>query len=142
MNNERMPNNEAHLSGTPRTVTLARMRAFSGGPLDEDPWPRPSTHTDGNSAGAAGIAAPIAAGTQTEAYLVSLMVEKLGAEWLDGGYFDIKFVKPVLMGDTITAHARRCVSTPPSSNERWDIWCDDQEGTQVALGTAELRSNS
>lgn len=130
---------EENVLGDSRVLTLARLRAFSGGSLNNDVWPYVSTHTDANRARASGLASPVAAGTQIEAFLVGLLVDVVGDSWFHGAKLDVRFIKGAHEGDTITPHAvvERMRDSSTQSSIKWEIWCENQDGDRVAVGSAE-----
>jgi acyl dehydratase len=127
-----------HHIGQSRILTLSRMRAFSGGAFSEDDWPHASTHTEISLAKASGLEAPIAAGTQIEAYLVAMLVDYAGESWFKRGSLDVRFVKGSFEGDTITPHmeVERGQVDEGTGWVTWNVWCENQHGEKVAVGSA------
>ena len=123
---------EGHtVAGRPRSVTLERMRGFSG-------WPTKNIHTDEEVARASGLPGPIASGTMYEAYLVELMIDLFGEEWLKHGKMELAFTRIVEPDDTITAKGTVQSREPTDAGRRvtLDVWCENQRGEPVAIGTA------
>ena len=94
-------------------------------------------HSDRDAAAKAGFRAPIAAGEQTIAVAMQLIVDRFGERFLRGGAFDVALIKPVLFGDTITAHAR--IAGSENGNLKLDIWVDNQQGERVLSGNVGVR---
>jgi len=99
---------------------------------------RINIHTDRNAAAKAGFVAPIAAGEHTIAVALELIVDNFGERFLRDGSFDVALVKPVLFGDTLTAHAR--VARVEPEKLELDVWVENQEGAQVLIGKARVRA--
>lgn len=126
-------------TGPDKQVSLARLRAFSGGPLDAPAWPIKNIHTDPEYARTVGLETAGAAGVQYEGYLVDLMVEIFGVGWLTSGSFtDIKFTAPVPLGSSVRAQATIVDRTPAGGGSRFTlaINCVDAAGNAVLVGTA------
>lgn len=122
--------------GRPKTVSLERMREFSG-------WPRKDIHTDDDSARASGLPGPIASGTMSEAYLVELMIDAFGEDWIRCGRMELTFVKMVLPGDILVARGRiqGLEQAGFQTHVTLEIWCENQRGEHVVVGTAWGRLN-
>jgi len=124
------------VEGRPRTVTLDRMRGFSG-------WPRRDIHTDEEMARASGLPGAIASGTMSEAYLVGLMLDVFGDDWIRHGRMELTFIKPVQPGDIVVPRGR-IEEVAPGDGETCAtvaIWCENQRGEHVVVGTAWARLN-
>ena len=97
-------------------------------------------HYDAEFAQKAGLPAPIATGVMSSAFLSEMLTKAFGVEWIRGGAMDVKFIRPIYAGDTVTAHGRIKGKTETSTGVRitLDIWCDTQRGEPVTVGTASL----
>jgi acyl dehydratase len=117
--------------GRPRSVTLDRMRGFSG-------WPRRDIHTDEDLARASGLPGAIASGTMSEAYLVGLMLDVFGDGWIRNGRMELAFIKAVQTGDVVVPRGRVDEVAPRERDTRvtMAVWCENQRGEQVVVGTA------
>jgi acyl dehydratase len=124
------------VEGRPRTVTLDHMRGFSG-------WPRRDIHTDEELATASGLPGAIASGTMSEAYLVGLMLDVFGDDWIRDGRMELTFIKVVQPGDVVVPRGRIEEVAPGESETRVTvaIWCENQRGEHVVVGTAWARLN-
>lgn len=119
------------LHGRPKTVTLERMRLFSG-------WPRKNIHTDEETARAAGCPAPIASATQNMGHLCELLIDHFGEEWLTTGTLTLAFTRPIYAGDTITSCAVITGREEQETRTRYEleVRADNQRGMPVTLGRA------
>lgn len=61
-----------------------------------------SIHTDRRWAEAKGFRTTIAQGMMSTAYVSALMTANLGAGFITGGRMDVRFLRPVFEGDTLT----------------------------------------
>lgn len=122
----------------PRTLTLARALALSGGPWENPSWPDRNLHTSADAAAEAGLAQIVVSGTQWEGYLVGLLVELFGPGWFDGGTVDIKIPRSVRIGDVIRAAARLESLSDQDGRATAElvVWCENASGEQVMVGTA------
>lgn len=91
-------------------------------------------HFDDVAAARLGFPARIAHGMISGGVLNRMLTHNLGQDWLRSGRLDIKFVRPVLVGDTILAGGTVTGATPLSA----DVWVRDSEGRDVIIGTATL----
>ncbi len=124
----------------PKKVAWERIWAFSGGPFALEGWPKKNIHTDIEYARACGLPDNKVAvsATQFQGYLVQLMIELFGVQWLSGGTLDVKFIRIVNAGDTITSkavfHGKEI--REDTSIITLDVWCENQDGEVVLIGTA------
>jgi 3-hydroxybutyryl-CoA dehydratase len=128
----------ATVAGREFEMTLARVLAFSGGAFDEPGWPQRNLHTDREKAREAGLDHIIASGTQSEGLLIGLMVDVFGAAWHEHGWLDLRFVKPVRVGDKVRPMLRWTGSQIDASETRYaaTCWCENGAGERVIDGTA------
>jgi acyl dehydratase len=128
-------------AGPAKHMSLARLLAFSGGPFDAPDWPEKNLHTDAEMAADAGLAAIIASGTQFEGYVLSLLVELFDDAWFHHGVIESRIRKSVAVGDTVRAKATLRESQPDGDAIAYllDIWCENQDGDKVLVGTASCR---
>ncbi len=94
-------------------------------------------HNDHARAREAGFSAPIVAGEQVYAMLAMFLADRFGIGFMRGGALDAVFVKPVLCGDDLRAHARLMRSGEDASE--LEVWVDNQRGERVVIGTAHIR---
>jgi acyl dehydratase len=125
-------------AGRPLKLTLARVLAFSGGPIDSPGWPERNLHTDASKARDAGLGAIIASGTQSEGMLIGLLIDLFGDDWYRSGELDVRFAKPVRVDDTVLPCVRCTACTEVERALRFELecWCEVGDGTRVVEGTA------
>ncbi len=97
-------------------------------------------HFDPEFAEKAGLPAPIATGVMSSAYLCEMLAKDFGVEWIRGGFLDVKFIRPIYAGDTVTARGRITGTMETSTGLRvaLDVWCETQRGEPVTVGTASV----
>jgi len=85
-----------------------------------------------------GLRTAIASGTQFEGYVVQLMIDLFGVQWLSHGTMDVKFTGPVEVDDVVVAHALVIKKTHDSGVTRFilDVWVENQRKEKVLVGTA------
>ncbi|UCD08081.1 MAG: MaoC family dehydratase [Dehalococcoidales bacterium] len=127
-------------SGKSKKVSWERIWAFSGGPFTFEGWPKKNIHTDIDYARACGLPdnKVAASATQFQGYLVQLMIDLFGIEWLSRGTMDVKFIRIVNAGDIITASAA-VISKEKNEHSTlftMNVDCENQDGEKVLVGTA------
>ena len=97
-------------------------------------------HFDPDFAKQVGLPAPIATGVMSSAYLCEMLTGAFGVAWVRGGSLDVKFIRPIYAGDTVTARGRVAAKTETSTGVRvsLDVWCETQRGELVTVGTASV----
>jgi acyl dehydratase len=97
-------------------------------------------HYDEEFAEKAGLPAPIATGVMSSAFLSEMLTRAFGVEWIRGGAMDVRFIRPIYAGDTVTAHGRITAKTEAGTGVRvaLNVWCDTQRGEPVTVGTASV----
>ena len=97
-----------------------------------------SIHTDEEWARKKGFRAPLAQGMMSTAYVSQLMVDFLGEGFVKGGKMSVAFIKPVIVGDTLTVHGVVKSREREGSRTRVtvEVWCENQGGVQTMVGTA------
>jgi acyl dehydratase len=72
------------------------------------------------------------------AYVSQLMMQCGGAGFVKGGRMSVSFIKPVLVGDTLTVHGRVKSREPEGDGTRVtvEVWCENQDGVKTMVGTA------
>ena len=118
---------------TVKRMTLARMSRplmAGGNPIHDDPV----------FARNAGLPAPIATGVLSSAFLSEMLTKAFGIEWMRSGSIDVKFIRPIYAGDTVTARGRITGRSETSTGVRiaLEIWCETQRGELVTVGTASV----
>ena len=97
-----------------------------------------SIHTDEEWARKKGFRAPLAQAMMSTGYVSQLMVGFLGEGFVRGGRMSVAFIKPVIVGDTLTVHG--VVKSREKEGDRTrvtvEVWCENQDGVQTMVGTA------
>ena len=126
------------ISGKGNLVTSYRTWQFSGGWPPGNGWPSKNVHTDDEFARLCGLPGRAASGAMVQGYVVDLLVDIFGDDWLEDGSFNLKFVAPVLIGDSIVSTARCSDTRDEDGRTRYDVEliCENQSGDMVAVGTA------
>jgi len=97
-----------------------------------------SIHTDAEWARKKGFRAPLAQAMMSTAYVSQLMMQLAGQGFVQGGKMSVAFIKPVVVGDTLTVRGRVKSREPEGSNVRVtvEVWCENQDGVKTMVGTA------
>jgi acyl dehydratase len=105
---------------------------------------RVSIHTDDDLARAHALPAAIAAGNHTLSFVVEMLLDAFGDDYLHDSSLDVRFLAPVYAGDRVRAGGVITQREPAAGGERLTIavWCENQRGRLVATGTAELTLRS
>lgn len=121
-----------------KTIVQRQIDCFSG--------VRPnSIHTDDDWARKKGFRAPLAQAMMSTAYVSQLMVGFLGEGFVKGGKISVAFIKPVVVGDTLTVHGSVKGREQDGKQTRVtvEVWCENQDGVKTMVGTASgLESDS
>ena len=125
-------------AGRQRILSIGRILAFSGGPLDSPEWPSKNLHTDKDKASEAGLSAPIASGIQYESHLIELLCALFGERWFEDGVLNVKYPRPVRAGDAVQPFAKITAFTSEGTiaSVELDVWCARGDGEKVLVGTA------
>lgn len=130
------------IRGRALELSLARILAFSGGPLDQPGWPGRTIHTDPATAREAGLDRIIASGTQSEGLLIGFLIATFGSEnWYRGGNLKVRFLKPVHVGDVVQP-VLRWLSREAVEDAvlvTAECWCEVASGERVIDGRASCR---
>ena len=129
------------VTGRSKKVTSYRTWLFSGGWPRFDGWPAKNVHTDLAAARQSGLPTRAASGAMCLGYLTELLVDLFGDRWLSYGEFSTKFIGIIDTGDDIVSKARvtDVKSTDSVVQFSLDVWCENQDGTPVVVGTASGR---
>ncbi len=114
-----------------KTITQRQIDCYSG--------VRPkSIHTDVEWAKAKGFPAPLAQALMSTAYVSQMMVTWLGTGFIKGGKISASFIKPVIVGDTLTARAVIKSKENDGGRPRVTVecWCENQHGVKTLVGSA------
>ena len=129
------------VTGRTKKVTSYRTWLFSGGWPRFDGWPAKNVHTDLAAAQKSGLPTRAASGAMCLGYLTELLVDLFGEAWLSHGELTSKFIGIVDAGDDVVSKARvtGVESTDSGVQFSLDVWCENQDGTPVVVGTASGR---
>ena len=125
-------------------MTLQKMTWFSSG---EGTVKEPNLHTDASAAERdTGMKQPFASGRMSLGYACELMSRFVGLDQFSRtGTIDLKFIKLVMPGDTITVHGRvsEVKPVPQGTLVSVEIHCQNQKGEKTSVGgsTAIVPSN-
>lgn len=97
-----------------------------------------SIHTDPDWARAKGFPAPLAQGMMSTGYVSQMMVDFLGEGFVQGGRMSVKFIKPVIVGDTLTLRGvvRDLIAEGDATRVVVEVWCENQHGVKTMVGEA------
>ena len=97
-------------------------------------------HYDPEFARAQGLPGPIATGEMSTAYLSELLTRVFGADWIRNGRLNMKFVRSLFAGDTVSVRGRITGKTPADGGTRFDVdvWCENQRGQPVTVAEASV----
>jgi acyl dehydratase len=114
-----------------KTIQQRQIDCFSG--------VRPnSIHTDAEWARKKGFRAPLAQAMMSTAYVSQLMTQFAGEGFVKGGKMSVSFIKPVVVGDTLTVCGR--VKSREAEGDKVrvtvEVWCENQDGVKTMVGTA------
>jgi 3-hydroxybutyryl-CoA dehydratase len=121
----------AELPPLTKTIQQRQIDCYSG--------VRPhSIHTDPEWARKKGFPAPLAQAMMSTAYVSQLMTQFAGEGFVKGGRMSVSFVKPVIVGDTLTVRGRVKSREPEGDRTRVtvEVWCENQDGVKTMVGTA------
>lgn len=118
-----------------RTASLAVTEAIirSYAELTDDFNP---IHVDAEFAAATPMGRPIAHGTLSLCLLWQCLQRNLGALALADLDLQVRFVKPVYIGDVVTAGGQACEAVPG----QYDVWVKGQDGSDRIVGTVTLEA--
>ena len=121
------------ICGVPKKMTLDRMRKFSGHVEGGENF-----HTNETIARRAGFLAPIAQGLMSCAYILEMILSNFGDRWLYGGNLEVKYLRYVYPGDTISAYGIVRNEEKAGSTDKITIvaWCENQRNEKAAVGMA------
>ena len=103
----------------------------------------PNVHTDDAAARAAGLPGRIVSGFHSYSRISQALSRFFGMGWIAGGKIAIKFIRPLLMGETITCGGvvKRIVPSekPGERLAELEVWCQNPQGDIMTAGTATAR---
>ena len=114
-----------------KTISQRQIDCYSG--------VRPkSIHTDVEWARQKGFPAPLAQALMSTAYVSQMMVRWLGTGFVKGGRISASFIKPVIVGETLTARAviKSLEAVGGRPHVTVECWCENQAGVKTLVGSA------
>jgi hypothetical protein len=123
--------------GMKRVVGFERLTTFSGGPLSLAPdWPRVNHHTTHEYAKERGTHTLFASGTQYQGYLVAMLVDMFGWDFLTTGKLEFKIIKIVYQDDVITPGFTITAKDEGEDGVTYgiDLWTHNQDWHKTMLG--------
>jgi 3-hydroxybutyryl-CoA dehydratase len=112
------------------TVTEAAIRAYAELTDDFNP-----IHLDGDFAAKTPMGRPIAHGTMSLGLIWQCLGLNFPADALATTALDVRFVKPVYIGDELMAGGE----ADPEQAGRWKVWVRAQDGLDRIVGTLQTR---
>jgi acyl dehydratase len=97
-------------------------------------------HFDPEFSRSQGLPGPIATGEMSTAYLSELLTRVFGADWVRSGHLDMKFVRPLFAGDTVSVRGRITGKHVTHNGTRFevDVWCENQDRVTVTAAEASV----
>lgn len=117
------------LSTTEHTIDSSVVQLYAEVADDFNP-----IHFEDVAAQRLGFPSRIAHGMIGGGVLNRMLTQNFGSDWLRKGQLDIKFIRPVLVGDTVVAGGVLTTTSPISAQ----VWVRDSGGNDVIVGTATL----
>ena len=114
-----------------KTISQRQIDCYSG--------VRPnSIHTDVEWAKKKGFPAPLVQALMSTAYVSQMMTSWLGEGFVRGGKVSASFIKPVIVGATLTARAVVTSHDDVGGRPRVTVecWCENQQGVKTLVGSA------
>ena len=107
-------------------VKIARMPSNVG----------PTVHND-QLAKSAGLKGGFIVNEYHFAQITQMLLEYFGSTWFTHGEIEIKYITPLLDGDTFVPKAKVMTEKPPGTGRlELQIWCENQRGDRLATGRA------
>jgi 3-hydroxybutyryl-CoA dehydratase len=127
------------LQGDPKLATIGRVLAYSGGSFSLPGWPIANTHTNASEAARHALGDLLLQGTLYENYVNELFVRTYGSEWMTRGELDVRFVRPVRVGQVLRARAVLDADAKKAEGQSFAVDCRTDSGELVLVGSARLR---
>ncbi len=115
------------------TVTEDTIRAYAELTNDFNP-----IHVDAAFAARTPMGRPIAHGTMSLCLIWQCLQRNFGGQALADLDLQVRFVKPVYIGDVVTAGGRPSEGTPG----QYDVWVCGSDGSERIVGTVTLAADS
>ena len=114
-----------------KTISQRQIDCYSG--------VRPkSIHTDAEWAKQKGFPGTLVQALMSTAYVSQMMVMWLGTGFVKGGRISASFIKPVIVGETLTARAviKSVEDVGGRPHVSVECWCENRNGEKTMVGSA------
>lgn len=137
---KRFPNQGYEIVGEKKQLTLEKIQHYSGGIPGKD-WPARNIHTDREFSIRSGIGRPVASGFMFEAYLHELLADFIGNNWFFSGQLSVAAIDMAGDGDIVVPKAtiEKKINDHNESITQYHIWCENQYGNTLMLGSATVK---
>ncbi|TPQ27111.1 MaoC family dehydratase [Cupriavidus pinatubonensis] len=115
------------------TVTAQAIQTYAELTNDFNPL-----HVDASFAAKTPMGRQIAHGTMSLCLLWQSIQRTFGGEALSGIEMDVRFVKPIHIGDTVTAGGKASAD----QTGQWDVWVRGDDGVDRIVGVIRLAAGS
>lgn len=97
-------------------------------------------HTDDEYARSQGLPGIIADGMISTNWIYGFLLDQFGEAYLHKGSLRTKYIKPILENQAVIAglRVREIERAGNESRYRLDVWCEDDTGQMLTVGTAEV----
>ena len=102
-------------------------------------------HTDEDYARSEGLPAIIADGMISTNWCSEMMIEHFGVDYIERGELRTRFIKPTLLGVTVSVRGRVTAAEPQPNGAtlyKLDVWCEDETGLKLTVGDAKVEVRS
>lgn len=135
----------AEIAGPVRVMTMERIEWYDSAMLSaakgEKALVGSNIHTDEEYAKTQGLPAIIADGMISANWLSEMLVHHFGMGYVERGELRAKFIKPILLGQTVSVRGRvKAVERLASGASvlSLDVWCEDEKGVKLTDGDARV----
>jgi len=130
------PTRKGELKAITRTLTQEKMTAYSEDSANAERGE--SIHVQPEVAKKAGFDKTVAQGLMAMDYVSELMTAEFGKEWFEFAGLSVRFLRPILCGDTVTANGRVAEEVAEGAVVRkvYEVWAENERGESVAAGHA------
>ncbi|HYM71330.1 MAG TPA: MaoC family dehydratase [bacterium] len=135
----------AEIAGPVRVMTAERIEWYDSAMLsaakDELAKVGSNIHTDQAYAASQGLPGIIGDGMISTNWISTMLVDRFGMDYLERGELRTKFIRPVLLGATVSVRGRvTSVERRDDGSLAYalDVWCEDEQGTRLTDGDAKV----
>ncbi len=130
------PERKGELTPITRTLTQEKMTAYSEDSANAERGQ--SIHVQTEVAKKAGFEKTVAQGLMALDYMSELVTAEFGKEWFEYSGLSVRFLRPILCGDTLTADGRLAEEAAEGAVVRrvYEVWAENERGEAVAAGQA------